>query len=281
MSIGDKIKELRIEKGITQEELAIKLNISTQAVSKWENGGYPDLDLVPEIANYFNVTTDFLFDRENVFLSDEDIEKILIKYIYSLKREESFKRIFKLGYIMAIATRNGEMDLHLNEYDIDTYDESYISSVVDASGVATISLMKDNYFFSVFPKTEGYKKILDSKEKQVKLCKYLSDELFYDALVHLYSHEHKNFTEKLLMKELNYNKDDSIDILNKLKELKFIEKTTVEVDGESFNVYKTRQFPEIVGLFAYLDLVSKGNKNYYFYFGGPTNYFNKEGKMND
>ena len=71
---------------------------------------------------------------------------------------------------MAIATRNGEMDLHLNEYDIDTYDKSYISSVVDASGVAVISLMKDNYFFSVFPKTEGYKKILDSIEKQVKLC---------------------------------------------------------------------------------------------------------------
>ena len=65
MSIGDKIKELRIKKGITQEELATKLNISTQAVSKWENGGYPDLDLVPEIANYFNVTTDFLFDAAN------------------------------------------------------------------------------------------------------------------------------------------------------------------------------------------------------------------------
>lgn len=71
------------------------------------------------------------------------------------------------------------------------------------------------------------------------------------------------------------------DILNKLKELKFIEETTVEVDGESINLYKTRQFTKIVGLFAYLDLVSKANKNYYFYFGRPTNYFNKEGNMND
>ena len=84
-----------------------------------------------------------------------------------------------------------------------------------------------------------------------------------------------------IMKELNYSKDDSIDILNKLNELKFIEETTVEVDGECINLYKTRQFPEIVGLFAYLDLVSKASKNYYFYFGGPTDYFNKEGNMND
>ena len=62
------------------------------------------------------------------------------------------------------------------------------------------------------------------------------------------------------------SKDDSIDILNKLKELKFIEETTVEVDGESINLYKTRQFPKIVGLFAYLDLVSKANKKLLFLF---------------
>ena len=281
MSIGDKIKELRIKKGITQEELATKLNISTQAVSKWENGGYPDLDLVPEIANYFNVTTDFLFDRVGVLLSDEDIEKILIKHIYSLKREESFKRILKLGYIMSVATRNGDMDLHLNEYDIDSYDESYMSSVVDVNGVVITSLMKNNYFFSIFPKSNGYKKIFDSKEKQIKLCKYLSNELFYDALVFLYSHDHKNFTEKLLINELNYNKDDSIDILNKLKEFKFIKEKIVEVDGENIHFYETRQFPEIVGLFAYLDLVSKAICSYNFYFGGATNYFNKEENMND
>ena len=281
MSIGDKIKELRLKNRVTQEELATKLNISTQAVSKWENGGYPDLDLVPEIANYFNVTTDFLFDRVCVSLSDEDIEKILIKHIYSLKREESFKRILKLGYIMSVATRNGDMDLHLNEYDIDSYDESYMSSVVDVNGVVITSLIKNNYFFSIFPKSNGYKKIFDSKEKQIKLCKYLSNELFYDALVFLYSHDHKNFTEKLLINELNYNKDDSIDILNKLKELKFIKETIVEVDGESIHFYETRQFPEIVGLFAYLDLVSKAICSYNFYFGGPTNYFNKEENMND
>ena len=282
MSIGDKIKELRLKNRVTQEELATKLNISTQAVSKWENGGYPDLDLVPEIANYFNVTTDFLFDRVGVLLSDDDIEKILIRHIYSLKREESFKRIFKLGYIMSVAIRNGDMDLHLNEYDIDSYDERWnTSAVVEANGVAITSLIKNNYFFSIFPKSDGYKKIFDSKEKQIKLCKYLSNELFYDALVFLYSHEHKNFTEKLLINELNYNKDDSIDILNKLKEFKFIKEKIVEVDGESIHFYETKQFPEIVGLFAYLDLVSKAICSYSFYFGGPTNYFNKKENMND
>ena len=65
MNIGLQIKELRGKRKITQEELAKALNVSTQAVSKWENGGYPDLELIPSIAKYFNVSTDYLFGRED------------------------------------------------------------------------------------------------------------------------------------------------------------------------------------------------------------------------
>ena len=72
-----------------------------------------------------------------------------------------------------------------------------------------------------------------------------------------------------------------IKALDKDEERKFIKEKIVEVDGENIHFYETRQFPEIVGLFEYLDLVSKSINSYNFYFGGPTNYFNKEGNMND
>jgi orotate phosphoribosyltransferase len=62
VSIGDKIKYLRKQKSITQEELADVLHISFQAVSKWENGiAQPDVSIIPVIANYFGVTIDELF----------------------------------------------------------------------------------------------------------------------------------------------------------------------------------------------------------------------------
>jgi len=62
-TIGMKIRELRREKKITQEQLASALNITFQAVSKWENGiSLPDVTLIPAIAGYFGVTTDTLFD---------------------------------------------------------------------------------------------------------------------------------------------------------------------------------------------------------------------------
>lgn len=60
--IGQNIKKLRAERAVTQEQLAEKLCISYQAVSKWETGvAVPDTMLLPQIANFFEVTIDDLF----------------------------------------------------------------------------------------------------------------------------------------------------------------------------------------------------------------------------
>ena len=63
MNIGTKIKELRKQRGITQEQLANSIGISFQAVSKWENNlALPDISLAPILAGYFGVSMDDLFD---------------------------------------------------------------------------------------------------------------------------------------------------------------------------------------------------------------------------
>lgn len=62
IKIGEKIRQLRQRDGRKQEDLAGVLGVSPQAVSRWEaNGGYPDMELIPAIANYFNVSIDELF----------------------------------------------------------------------------------------------------------------------------------------------------------------------------------------------------------------------------
>lgn len=62
MNIGKKIKELRKQRGITQEQLAESIGVSFQAVSKWETGiALPDITLVTILASYFGISTDELF----------------------------------------------------------------------------------------------------------------------------------------------------------------------------------------------------------------------------
>lgn len=73
LSIGEVIYRLRKEKGITQEQLANFIGVSTAAVSKWESEtSYPDITLLPVIAIFFNVTIDTLLNFK-IELSDEEV----------------------------------------------------------------------------------------------------------------------------------------------------------------------------------------------------------------
>ena len=63
MELGKKIKQLRFKAGLTQEQLAAKLGIGAQAVSKWENAAaMPDITTLPLLAEVFGVSIDDLFD---------------------------------------------------------------------------------------------------------------------------------------------------------------------------------------------------------------------------
>lgn len=61
MNLADSIQSLRKAKGISQEELAERVGVSRQAVSKWESGqSIPDLEKIISLSDFFEVTTDYL-----------------------------------------------------------------------------------------------------------------------------------------------------------------------------------------------------------------------------
>ena len=70
------LQKLRKSRGVKQEQLAEHLGVSTQAVSKWENGSYPDGDLLPKIAKFFGVSIDYLYgdERENMRFDERIVE---------------------------------------------------------------------------------------------------------------------------------------------------------------------------------------------------------------
>ena len=85
MNIGNNIKQLRQQKNLTQDQVAEKLGVSYQAVSKWENNANtPDIALLPEIAALFGVSIDALFsdsimDYSDIhsFMKDDDIIRVV------------------------------------------------------------------------------------------------------------------------------------------------------------------------------------------------------------
>ncbi len=64
--LGDKIREIRLAKKISQVELAKILDVTKQSVSNWENENIqPSIEMLSKIADVFNVSTDFLLSRDD------------------------------------------------------------------------------------------------------------------------------------------------------------------------------------------------------------------------
>ena len=86
ITLGENIKRLRRDRQLTQEQLAEALEVSFQAVSKWENeASYPDIQLLPVIADFFDISVDMLLGVDAARKEDE-IDKIF-KHSFELMHE--------------------------------------------------------------------------------------------------------------------------------------------------------------------------------------------------
>ena len=116
MSLGNNIKTFRKKLGLTQEELASQLYVTSQAVSKWESeNGLPDTAQIVPIAKALNVTTDALFgmDSNTTDYDNEEAEKIKIKANELRDSTDSTS-----GAILAADYLDSECEKHPYNYEI-------------------------------------------------------------------------------------------------------------------------------------------------------------------
>lgn len=118
ITISRNIADLRRRKGITQEQLASALNISPQAVSKWEtNTSQPDTQTLPLIAEFFGVSIDYLFYGEDLTYG-EIYDKVFMKTCaHEQMSKESFEDAHKLFYFAHNGISKGNLFSKRRLYD--------------------------------------------------------------------------------------------------------------------------------------------------------------------
>ena len=102
LMLGSNIRCLRREKHITQEQLAEKLGVSCQSVSRWENDTcYPDMELLPALARIFSVSVDRLLG-----VSEEDKHDKLTELLKQLSLADATRELDKLITLIATIRRD-------------------------------------------------------------------------------------------------------------------------------------------------------------------------------
>ncbi len=136
INIGNKIRELRKKKGITQEVLASVLCVSPQAVSKWESGlTYPDIEMIPVIAGYFEVSMDILFDYD-IREMKAKIKKIIDEaWQYFFDDTQKYIRVIK-DALQEYPCNEDLLSELLNAYEYnlrDKGDTSHLNEIIELS----------------------------------------------------------------------------------------------------------------------------------------------------
>lgn len=85
MKFSEKVRKLRIRKGLSQEELAEKLDVSRQTVSKWEAGSsLPEIEKLIFLSDFFQVSIDYLLRDKQINTNfSEDLDRMVIKFLGS------------------------------------------------------------------------------------------------------------------------------------------------------------------------------------------------------
>ena len=275
--IGKQIASLRKEKGIKQEELAKYVGVSTQAVSKWENGGGPDTELLPKIADFFSVSVDSLFGRNITDYSD--LRSALIKKICDTPRDERFKLVFNYCWDMERALMpSGHTieDSSIEDYEKEiSTDAQHYSSIMQNDGFTRMGIANRSQYFLIVPDPKSTDKAYFNGIDYPSFFKDISDNDFWNACVYLNKCDYKKaFTTALFTNKLGINDEKAGDILSKLKKYKMVYSTQIEMDDEIQTVYHFNPTPSFIALLIFAREIIEKPEIFAYYSGGrETPYF--------
>ncbi len=203
MNIAANIAKFRKERGMTQEALAEVIGVSPQTISKWETAAtYPDVALLPVIADVFGVTIDALYGR------DSDCPDVSAQTVFDAVIEAVRKNIVATIHVPEM---DGSFEAHLAKYkkamQADKRHRSVIENDRDVlyfrEAVGALALRKPE---------EGWSSLF-AKEENLDILRLLADEDFRRAMRVIISRRMLNFTPPSLAKAAGVEDADKLEVM--------------------------------------------------------------------
>lgn len=260
--LGSTIQKLRKERGLTQEELGKSLGVTAQAVSNWECGGMPDAGLLPAIANYFEVSIDYLYGKTEDIKQNLELE--IFWSLYHTKKEERFEKAYQYCWSIQQGLFDMEPKLVTSAFfeNISLPDSTKTASVlVFNEGISYLRMNENvhNFFLMPTPKDRYLGNLLEA-EIYEKFFSVLGKPGRVKALLFIYGRKPVAFSSDKLAKQISVSVQESEEILQDLHSIKLINTLEIELEEKTETYYKAIDYtpyviPLIPLLFAATDLI--------------------------
>lgn len=237
------LTKYRKKLNLTQGQLAAKLNVTPQAVSKWENGNLPDADMLPSISSALGVSIDVLFGIAEE-RSETDIEQTVSHIIRQTPENQRADAVMKIMY--AIVGAYTEYRKSKVKYPEDLELETF--NMIRTDNEMALSRLNEDLKYSFFMKVpeNGLFPYIESTERMVNLFETLADE---DALrlISYFGSGCRNLmlSIEFLSKNLNISYEKTKYIMDRLDRLGLVWRASVHGADESSIVYAYSNSPAL------------------------------------
>lgn len=234
---GKNLARIRKSLGMTQEQLAIKMKVSPQAVSKWEKTSYPDGELLPRLAKTLNTSLDVLFGLKE---KDEeiDLEQLITDEIHRTAPENRSELMVKVFY-SAVSAYNNHVVTKMTipeRLDLETYAELKTNHEI-----ALARLNRDlRYccFLSIPPRGLSSYIRPDENENMVRLFKMLADEDMLKVIYYLGSSvRNRMHSKEVISERLGLPIEKVSRLMDRLDRFGLVWRVSAEITGNPMILY--------------------------------------------